>query len=72
MPYVGDESTFYIVLPNNVEGINELLEKLKDFSVLEKTLYNLYATKVEAYIPKFKIETTTNLKEILPEVSIQN
>ncbi|KPJ11294.1 Antitrypsin [Papilio machaon] len=71
LPYVGDESAFYIILPNDVVGITELLDKVKDSSSLEKALSSLYEREVEAYIPKFKIETTTNLKEILPEIGVK-
>ncbi|XP_014363629.2 antichymotrypsin-2 isoform X2 [Papilio machaon] len=72
LPYVGDESAFYIILPNDVVGITELLDKVKDSSSLEKALSSLYEREVEAYIPKFKIETTTNLKEILPEIGVKD
>ncbi|XP_013178144.1 PREDICTED: antichymotrypsin-2-like isoform X1 [Papilio xuthus] len=71
LPYVGDESAFYIILPNNVVGISELLDRVKDSSSLERALNSLYEIEVEAYIPKFKIETTTNLKEILPEIGVK-
>ncbi|XP_013141326.1 PREDICTED: antichymotrypsin-2-like isoform X2 [Papilio polytes] len=71
LPYNGDESAFYIILPNDVVGINQLLEKVKDSSVLEKAFKGLYKTEVKAYIPKFKIETTTNLKETLPEIGVE-
>lgn len=69
IPYVGDESAFYIILPNEIDGITALENKLKDPSVLDEELNNLYNVQVEAQIPKFKIETTTDLKEILPKAS---
>ncbi|CAG5027435.1 unnamed protein product [Parnassius apollo] len=71
IPYEGDESAFYIILPNNIDGITELEEKLKDPSILDNALKSLYEVEVEAYIPKFKIETSTNLKEILPKIGVK-
>ncbi|XP_013141332.1 PREDICTED: antichymotrypsin-2-like [Papilio polytes] len=71
LPYIGDETSLYIILPNKVEGINEVLENLKDFSVLEKALNNLHKKSAEISIPKFKTETKTNLKEILQQIGVQ-
>ncbi|XP_068630587.1 antichymotrypsin-2-like [Battus philenor] len=70
IPYEGDESAFYIILPNEIEGITELVNKLKDPSVLENAIQNMYQHEVEAYIPKFKIETKTDLKEVLSKVGV--
>ncbi|XP_068630654.1 uncharacterized protein [Battus philenor] len=70
IPYEGDESVFYIILPNKIDGLTELMNNLKDPSVLENALHDLFYMEVEAYIPKFKIETTTNLKEVLSKVGV--
>lgn len=69
IPYEGDESSLVIVLPLNMQDSNEVQEILKDPNVIEKALKNMYETEVELYLPQFKIETTTDLIEILTKVS---
>ncbi|CAH2075171.1 unnamed protein product, partial [Iphiclides podalirius] len=71
IPYEGSESAFYVILPDKIDGIMELENKLKDPSVLDNSLKNLFDVEVEAYIPKFKIETTINLKEILQKIGVK-
>lgn len=68
LPYEGDESSFLIVLPNEIDGLPALLEKLKDPAVLAKAVAEMNSVEVEVYLPKFKIETTTNLKDVLQAV----
>ncbi|XP_038210156.1 alaserpin-like isoform X3 [Zerene cesonia] len=71
MFYEGQEASMVLVLPNEIDGINELEQKLKDPTVLEKALKNLYQTEVEVFIPKFKIETTTDLKKVLENMGVK-
>ncbi|XP_050343088.1 alaserpin-like isoform X2 [Nymphalis io] len=68
--YEGDESSFVIVLPREIDGIYELEEKLKDPSALDKAMNNMRNTEVEVYLPKFKIETTTDLKQVLEKINV--
>ncbi|XP_072940646.1 antichymotrypsin-2-like [Epargyreus clarus] len=65
MPYIGDNATMVIVLPNEVEGINGLLNKLENLSILDIEIGQMEIQHVEVTIPKFKIETTIDLKEVL-------
>lgn len=71
LPYEGGETSFVIVLPNKIEGLKDLQIKLQDHTLLSKAMDDMYPTEVIASIPKFKIETTTNLKEVLQNVSIK-
>lgn len=68
MPYEGEESSFLIVLPNKVDGLSQLQEKLKDASALGKAIAAMSSYNVEVVLPKFKIETETDLKVILQKV----
>lgn len=68
--YEGEETSFLIVLPNEIDGITALQEKLQDPARLERAVADLYTTEVEVYLPKFKIETTINLKEVLQKVCL--
>ncbi|XP_045765080.1 alaserpin-like isoform X2 [Maniola jurtina] len=71
IPYEGDESSLVIVLPLNMQDSNEVQEILKDPNVIEKALENMYETEVELYLPQFKIETTTDLIEILTKMNVK-
>ncbi|XP_022122687.2 alaserpin isoform X7 [Pieris rapae] len=70
MFYEGDEASMILVLPNEIDGITKLEEKLRDPSALNKAIAKMYSTEVEVTIPKFKIETTTNLKDVLSKMDV--
>ncbi|CAF4776680.1 unnamed protein product [Pieris macdunnoughi] len=69
--YEGNDASMILVLPNEVDGITRLEEKLRDPSALNDAIYKMYSTKVEVTIPKFKIETTTDLKEVLSKMGVK-
>ncbi|CAH0627252.1 unnamed protein product [Chrysodeixis includens] len=71
VPYAGGETSLLIVLPNKVDGITALVEKLKDPSALNKAVSVMESDSVNLYLPKMKIETTTDLGDILPKVGVQ-
>nr|AAC47336.1 serpin 1 [Manduca sexta] len=71
MSYEGDQASMIIILPNQVDGITALEQKLKDPKALSRAEERLYNTEVEIYLPKFKIETTTDLKEVLSNMNIK-
>ncbi|XP_052738626.1 antichymotrypsin-2 [Bicyclus anynana] len=70
IPYEGDETSMVFVLPRNIQHFNEVQETLKDPSVFEKTMETLYSAEVEVKLPRFKIETTTDLKEVLIKMGL--
>lgn len=72
MSYEGGETSFVVVLPRQNDGIGSLIEKLKDPTAFPKARSNMYTADVHVSLPKFKIETTTDLKKILPKVSIKH
>ena len=59
----------FIILPHDIDGISELEKKLAGFD-LSKILTHLPELEVDISIPKFKLEETTDLKNILTEVCI--
>lgn len=69
LSYEGGDTSFVVVLPKQNDGIDSLIEKLKDPAAFPNARGNMYTVDVHVSLPKFKIETTTNLKEILPKVS---
>nr|AAN71634.1 serine protease inhibitor serpin 1c [Mamestra configurata] len=70
LPYEGDQSSLLIVLPNEIDGIGSLVEKLKDPTALSKAVENMFYNEVIVDLPKFKIETTTDLKAVLKKMNI--
>lgn len=70
MPYEGGEASMVIILPKEVEGINDLLKSLATDEDLVQELNQMHPIKVQVTIPKFKIETEIDLKALLPKVII--
>jgi serine protease inhibitor len=60
----------FIILPHDVDGISKLEKKLASEKNLSKVLVRLPKLNVRVSMPKFKLEETTNLKNILKEVCI--
>ncbi|XP_069354893.1 antichymotrypsin-2-like isoform X2 [Maniola hyperantus] len=70
IPYKGDETSLVVVLPRDIEGIKEVQEVLKDSTVLDNALNDLRTQEVDLSLPTFKIETTTDLKDILRKMNV--
>lgn len=68
LPYVGEDASMVIVLPQEIEGLNDVMAKLAAGYDLLTDIENMYKTKVQVTLPKFKIETTIDLNELLPKV----
>ncbi|XP_019867136.1 antichymotrypsin-2 isoform X6 [Aethina tumida] len=71
LPYANKALSMIVVLPNKKDGIRELEGKLVN-TPLDKVIEGMYSTDVEVYLPKFKIETTIDLKEILTNMGLGN
>lgn len=71
LPYEGEQSSLLIVLPNEVDGITALVDKLKDPTALKKASENMFTNEVVVELPKFKVETTTDLGDVLQKVSTE-
>lgn len=59
----------FIILPHDIDGISKLENKLAGVD-LSKILTQLPEIEVEVSIPKFKLEETTDLNDILRQVCI--
>ncbi|CAL8143173.1 unnamed protein product [Orchesella dallaii] len=64
LPYKGDRLSMVILLPNKRTGLAEMEDKLKSIP-LQQILDGLRERKVQLYLPKFKLESTIDLKEPL-------
>ncbi|XP_073954090.1 serine protease inhibitor 3/4-like [Choristoneura fumiferana] len=71
--YEGNEASMVIVLPDEVEGLSSVLQKLATghniMTDIEKMRPKNY---LDIAIPKFKVETTIDLKELLPKLGIKS
>lgn len=68
LPYKGLKFAMYIILPQEVEGIDTLMTKI-DSSTLHRAQYLLEEVEVKVGLPKFRFSNSINLNEILKEVS---
>lgn len=71
LPYKDNNVSMVLVLPNSVNGIVKLEQKLLNVDLTTLT-QNMYYDEVKLSLPKFKIETTMDLKPILKQVCIVN
>lgn len=69
LPYSNKDVSMIIILPNKKNGIAELEQKLASVD-LTKITENMYRPEVKVSLPKFKIETTIDLKDSLSEVRL--
>ncbi|KAI5632536.1 serpin (serine protease inhibitor) domain-containing protein [Phthorimaea operculella] len=72
MPYVNNEASMVIILPKEIEGLNGVLQKLADGEDLMDELKKMRRQEVRVSLPKFKIETTINLNDLLPKIGIKS
>lgn len=68
MAYEGGEASMLIVLPNEIDGLNDVLDKLAAGHNLIEDINKMHSLKVQVTIPKFKIETEIDLTQVLPKV----
>jgi len=71
LPYKGRKYAMFIILPNRVEGLNELLQKV-DSSTLQRVQWLMDETEVRVLLPKFKFDNEVHLNEVLKELGIRN
>ncbi|KAL1435258.1 hypothetical protein MTO96_011179 [Rhipicephalus appendiculatus] len=72
IPYRGGKTSMVILLPDEIEGLSKL-EKRLTTSKLGNLLENLRGFfDVELYLPKFKLEQTINLKEVLKQMGVKD
>lgn len=64
----GYKFAMYIVLPQKVGGLDELLGKI-DSSTLHRAQYLLEEVEVKVALPKFKFSNSINLNDVLKDVS---
>ncbi|KAI8420406.1 hypothetical protein MSG28_008904 [Choristoneura fumiferana] len=72
MKYKGSDASMIIVLPDEVEGLKSVLQKLASGHNIMADIETMKSTKLDVWIPKFRVETTIDLKTLLPELGIKS
>ncbi|KAK2711519.1 ipis-1-like isoform X2 [Artemia franciscana] len=73
MPYKGRLLTILIVLPNEIDGLSALEEKLKDNPLAWKQMEQLMRpSKLKVSLPKFKIESSVELSKIMAKMGMSD
>ncbi|XP_073847021.1 uncharacterized protein [Musca autumnalis] len=71
MPYENSDLSMLIILPNSVEGLAKLEEKLKGVD-LNEISSKLRKHDVDVFLPKFRIEFDIDLKEPLKKMGLNS
>ncbi|XP_077289765.1 serine protease inhibitor 3/4-like [Arctopsyche grandis] len=69
IPYLGEDMSMVIFLPNAVNGLSDLERKLENCNI-DEIFNRLKITEVKVTIPKFKIESQTKLNSLLSQLGI--
>ncbi|KAF2899766.1 hypothetical protein ILUMI_06420 [Ignelater luminosus] len=69
LPYRNLNVSMVVILPNLIDGITKLEEKLMNVDLTTLT-ENMENEELELSLPKFKMETTMDLKPILEEMGL--
>ncbi|XP_077287004.1 antichymotrypsin-2-like [Arctopsyche grandis] len=71
MPYIGKDASMVIILPNEIDGLSKLEEKIATTNLKEAVFDEITTTRpITLSLPKFKIETEMNLNSVLPKLGI--
>ncbi|XP_023578920.1 serpin B3 isoform X2 [Octodon degus] len=71
IPYKGKALSMVVLLPDEVDGLKKLEDKLTGEKLMEWTsLQNMEMLKVDLRLPRFKVEETYDLKNILQDMGM--
>lgn len=70
MPYKDSDLSMFVLLPNEREGLKDLAEKLQEVNLVDLA-EKMNTEEVVVKFPKFKVEYSKELSEVLKEVSFQ-
>lgn len=72
LPYVGDEVSMFILLPNDMQGLAALEEDLMDADLSDILTSGLTPQSVRVTLPKFTMTQEMNLKVLLYEMGMED
>uniref|UniRef100_A0A8C9AJJ1 Serpin domain-containing protein n=1 Tax=Prolemur simus TaxID=1328070 RepID=A0A8C9AJJ1_PROSS len=68
IPYKGKDLSMIVLLPNEIDGLQKVLDKGK---LIEWTSsQNMSKRDVDLYLPRFKVEKTYDLKDVLMAIGV--
>ena len=68
LPYNGGRYSMFIILPNAVGGIDDLVERLEEKDIT-KEVWHMDVTKVYVALPKFKFDSLNNMNSVIQKVN---
>ncbi|XP_068989070.1 antichymotrypsin-2-like isoform X1 [Bombus flavifrons] len=71
IPYKGDELSMIIILPNEIDSLSDVEKKLQNTS-LTNIISQGYVQEMELWLPKFKVESNIDLRNLLIEMGLSN
>lgn len=71
LPYNGRRFSMFIILPNAIGGIDELVERLEEQDI-NNDVWHMDEIEVRVALPKFKFDTTINLNSIIQKVNSED
>ena len=71
LPYVGDELSMLVLLPREIDGINDLEESLTEDS-LKIWTGNVSRETAEVYLPRFRMTSEFNLNKVLSSMGMND
>lgn len=66
----GQKFSMYIVLPDKRDGLDELIQNINPLE-LRKKIWLLEETSLEVFLPKFRFDHKTELKDLLQQVRFE-
>ncbi|KAL3095520.1 hypothetical protein niasHS_004126 [Heterodera schachtii] len=72
MAFEGGNAHLFIVLPNSNDGLTKVLGELTEAKLVGMVKKLTHRTRVKVYLPKFKIESTHKLEELLPSLGLKS
>ena len=70
LPYSGDDLSMVVLLPKRESSLKQMLQSL-NVKELDTQLRALKNQKVELWLPKFKLETSYELKDVLMQMGMK-
>jgi len=69
LPYEGKRYSMFVILPNEVNGIDAVIEKL-DSNLLSDEACRMEKSETHVVIPKFKFDASVNLNDVTRAVKL--
>ncbi|CAO1331347.1 unnamed protein product [Diamesa serratosioi] len=71
LPYNGRRFSMFIILPNSIGGIDELVERLEEQDI-NNEVWHMDDIEVKVALPKFKFDSTTNMNSVIQKLGIRD